>query len=629
LDFAALLLQALSGLATASSLFLVSVGLSIIFGVSRIVNFAHGSFYMLGAYAAYWFVDRFGAGPFGYYGGIVLAALAVGGVGVLAELGVLRRIYRAPELFQLVATFGLVLIASDAVLLLFGPTELMGPKAPGMKGAVHILGRPFPAVELGLIVLGPLVLAALWWLFRRTRWGTLIRAATLDREMVGALGVNQAMLFTTVFFLGSFLAGLGGAVQLSREAINHSMDLQVITEAFVVVVVGGLGSLMGAFLAALLIGELHAFGILLFPRITLVLIFLVMAAVLVVRPWGLLGRPETQARVPGLEAEAPLLLRGRGWRAAWIAAGVLLLLAPWMAGPYAVAVLTEIAILALFSASLHFIMGAGGMASFGHAAYFGLGSYGAALAVKYLALPMLPALAAAVLAAGVGAALFGWASGHLAGVYLAMLTLAFAQIAYAAAFQLYEVTGGDNGMLGIWPDAWARDRTVFYYLALALCGAAIAALRHIHWTPFGYALRGVRDSPLRAEALGIGRRRQQWLAFLLAGVGAGLAGGLFAFFKGSVFPDNLGIATSLDGLVMVLLGGINALSGPLAGTAVYKTLHLAIAGYTERWQLILGCIIVVLVVAFPQGLAGALRRFAKPEAPADAPPETDRGGAGT
>jgi branched-chain amino acid transport system permease protein len=351
--------------------------------------------------------------------------------------------------------------------------------------------------------------------------------------------------------------------------------------------------------------------------------------VLVVRPWGLLGRPDTLAR--GAEAEAPLVLRGQGWRAAWIAAGVLLLAAPWLLGPYTVAVLTEIAIFALFAASLHFIMGAGGMASFGHAAYFGLGSYGAALAVKFLALPMLPALAAAVLAASLGAALFGWASGHLSGVYLAMLTLAFAQIAYAAAFQLYGITGGDNGLLGIWPDAWARDRTVFYYLTLALCGAAVAALRHFHWTPFGYALRGVRDSPLRAEALGIGRRRQQWLAFLLAGVGAGLAGGLFAFFKGSVFPDNVGIATSLDGLVMVLLGGINALSGPLVGTAVYKTLHLVIAGYTDRWPLILGCILVTLVVASPQGLAGALRRFARadesPVEPPDAASGAERGGA--
>ena len=611
MDFVAIVFHVLDGLVTASSLFVVSVGLSIIFGVSRIVNFAHGSLYMLGAYAAYWFVTHLGSGPLGYYGSIGLAALAVGGIGVLIELTLLRRIYRAPELLQLLATFGLVLIASDGVLWLFGPNELLGPRAPGLKGAVDILGQPFPAVDVGMAVLGPVVLGALWWLFRRTRWGTLVRAATLDREMVGALGVNQAWLFTTVFFVGSFLAGLGGAVQLPRESINSHMDLQIITEAFVVVVVGGLGSLMGAFLAALLIGQLHAFGILLFPKITLVLIFLFMAVVLVVRPWGLLGRPDGSSRMAGQEFEAPLVMHGRLWRWIWAGVVLLLLLAPWVSGPYVLSVLTEIVIYALFAASLHFIMGIGGMGSFGHAAYFGLGSYGAALAVKFLGLPMIPALACAVIAAGLGAIVFVWGSVRLSGVYMAMLTLAFAQIAFAVSFQMIDLTGGDNGMLGIWPDRWASDHTVFYYLTLVLCGAAIWALRHAHATPFGYALRGVRDSPLRAEALGIDRRMQQWLAFTLAGLCAGLAGGLFAFFKGSVFPDNLGIATSLDSLVMVLLGGINALTGPLVGTVVYKTLHLGIASLTDRWQFILGFIIVGLVVLFPQGLAGAFRRFAR------------------
>ena len=620
LDFPAFVIQALNGVATASSLFLVSAGLSIIFGVTRIVNFAHGSFYMLGAYCAYWFVERLGGGALGYYGGVALAALAVGGCGAAIELAVLRRIYRAPELFQLVATFGLVLIASDGVLMLFGPNELVGPRAPGLKGAVDILGRPYPAYELALIVLGPVVLAALWTLFHRTRWGTLVRAATQDREMAGALGVNQAWLFTSVFFLGSLLAGLGGAVQLPREAIQHQMDLQVITEAFVVVVVGGLGSLTGAFLAALLIGELHAFGILLFPKITLVLIFLVMAVALVVRPWGLLGRPEDALRVPGVEAEAPLVMRGRGWRMAWAGAVALLLLAPWVSGAYGLSVLTEVAILALFAASLHVIMGAGGMASFGHAAYFGLGSYGAALAVKYLALPLVPALGCAVVAAVLGALVFGWGSVRLSGVYMAMLTLAFAQITFAVSFQWYEVTGGDNGMLGIWPDAWARNRIVFYYLTLGLCGLAVFALRHIHGSPFGYALRAVRDSALRAEAIGIARRRQQWMAFMLAGACAGLAGGLFAFFKGSVFPDNLGIATSLDGLVMVLLGGVHALSGPLAGTVVYKVLRLAIATWTDRWQMVFGILIVVLVIVFPHGIAGALKRFSSREPDSGAQP---------
>jgi len=146
--------------------------------------------------------------------------------------------------------------------------------------------------DLFLVALGPAVLAGLWLLFRTTRWGLLVRAATEDREMVAALGVRQAGLFTSVLFLGAALAGLGGAIQLPREAVNLGMDLNIIAEAFVVVVVGGMGSILGAYLAALLIAQLGAFGILIFPKVTLVLLFLVMAVVLVLRPQGLLGRPE-------------------------------------------------------------------------------------------------------------------------------------------------------------------------------------------------------------------------------------------------------------------------------------------------------------------------------------------------
>ncbi|MCQ4161907.1 branched-chain amino acid ABC transporter permease, partial [Roseomonas sp. GC11] len=305
----ALAVQALSGLASASSLFLVASGLTVIFGVSRIVNFAHGSLYMLGAYLGWSFVSHGPlaalGGAWGFWAAILAAALATGALGALAEMAVLRRIYRAPELFQLLATFALVLVVQDLVLLLWGPEDKFGPRAPvPLRGAMDILGLRFPRYELFLIAVGPVVLGLLWLLLHRTRFGILLRAATQDREMVAALGVDQRWLFTGVFFLGAALAGLGGALQLPREAVTPHMDMAIIVEAFVVVVTGGLGSLPGAALAALLIGELHAFGILAFPRITLVLVFLVMAVVLVLRPHGLLGRPP--GAPPASEAAPPL-----------------------------------------------------------------------------------------------------------------------------------------------------------------------------------------------------------------------------------------------------------------------------------------------------------------------------------
>src|ERR1700723_2680842 len=290
--------QFLTGLASAASLFLVAAGLSIIFGVTRIVNFAHGAFYMLGAYVAFTLTARF-SGAIGFWGGIVVAALIVAAVGALVEMVLLRRIYHAPELFQLLATFGLTLMVEDLVVLIWGPSDLLGRRAPGFKGAVDFFGQNIPSYDLFLIVLGPVVLALLWLLLHRTRWGVLVRAATQDRDMVAALGVNQKWLFTGVFALGTFLAGLGGALEAPREAADHTMDLRIIVEIFVVVVIGGLGSIEGAFVAAILVSLLNAFGILILPKISLVLVFLLMAVVLVIRPWGLFGKKEGAARISG------------------------------------------------------------------------------------------------------------------------------------------------------------------------------------------------------------------------------------------------------------------------------------------------------------------------------------------
>ena len=291
MSFSGFLVQLLNGLAAASSLFFVAAGLSLIFGVTRIVNFAHGSFFMAGIYIAYSVVERF-ASSIGFWPSLAVAALAVGVLGAVIEMLLLRRIYKAPELFQLLATFALVLVLKDAVLWLWGPEELLGPRAPGLAGSVSILGRQFPMYDLFLIVAGPVVLALLWLLLTRTRFGTLVRAATQDREMVGALGVNQAWLFTAVFALGAMLAGLGGALQLPREPANLEMDLHIIGSAFVVVVVGGMGSFSGALLGGLMIGIVQSVMSTLWPEGARLMIYVAMAAVLLLRPHGLLGRKE-------------------------------------------------------------------------------------------------------------------------------------------------------------------------------------------------------------------------------------------------------------------------------------------------------------------------------------------------
>ena len=615
---AGFIVQFLNGLAEASSLFLVAAGLSLIFGVTRIVNFAHGSLYMLGIYVAYTLVQAWGDGPAGYWLAILCAALAIGLLGALAELLLLRRIYKAPEMFQLLATFALVLVFNDMAMWLWGPDDLLGPLAPGLDGSVRILGRYLPVYDLAMIAAGPLVLLLVWLLLTRSRWGTLIRAATQDREMLGALGVNQAWLFTSVFALGAFLAGLGGALQIPRQPASLTLDLGIIGDVFVVVVVGGMGSLPGAYLAALIIAQLKALCIALgvvelfglsiaFPKLTLVVEFIFMAFVLVFKPWGLMGKPLPLMR-HAASAEPTLRPGGPAFRLAALAlvaaAAALPLLSATL--PYATVLAQDMLVAVLFAVSLHFMMGLGGMPTFGHAAYFGIGAYSAALLFKAAGLGMAASIVAAPVVAGLAAMVFGWFCIRLTGVYLAMLTLDFAQIIWSIVYQWDDVTGGSNGIVGIWPDDWlAAGR--YYYFSLAVVALLALWVRRMAFSPFGQALRAVRDSSLRADALGMDVKRIQWTAFAIAGLLAGVAGALYVFSKGSTSPEVITVGKSVDGLVMVLLGGIQSLSGPIVGAAGFTVLQDYFVGVTEYWRALFGAVILLIVLAFPQGIAGAFQ----------------------
>ena len=599
--------QILTGLANAGALFMVASGLSLIFGVTRVVNFAHGSFYMLGAYVGYSLMQAL-PGVVGFWGAILLAGLIVGVIGVIVEICVLRPVYRAPELFQLVATFGVILVIQDLTLMIWGPQDLLGPRAPGLKGIIRIMGEPVPQYDIALIVITPFVAIGLWYLITRTRVGTLVRAATQDREMVGALGVNQSWLFTGVFFLGCALAGLGGALQLPKGGADLLMDFSILGAVFVVVVIGGMGSLPGAYLAAVIISILNVFGVTYAPQSTLVLMFVVMVVVLMIRPFGLLGKEEVAGEHGQTgEPERPIKPAGPRMRLLVTSLLVILALLPFYTGNFAVVLATDIMIFCLFAASLHFMLGQGGLVSFGHAAFFGGGAYAAALLVTYANTPMELALVLAPICAGLAAIVIGWVCLRSTGVYFAMLTLAFGQLLWSLAFQWGDVTGGDDGLVNIWPSAWASDNTVYYYLAFALCVGGILLLRQAAHAPFGYALRAARDSPRQAEATGINTKRIQWVAFTFAGAMAGLAGGLFVFSKGSIFPNELETARSFDALIVVFLGGVKTLSGGWVGGAFFEGAKDYLTRF-EYWRLTLGLLIIFVVILGPEGIVGSLRK---------------------
>lgn len=292
LEPAVLARQTLAGVSNGMLLFLIAAGVSLIFGVQRILNFAHGVLFMLGAFAAVSFSQLLGESLGMFALVLVLSVAALALVGALIEWGLLRKIYNAPHEFQLLMTFALVFIVGDLVKLVWGNEDRSTSAPELLSGSTNALGVTFPTYRLFLIATGVVVAIALWLLLHKTRWGRFIRAATDDRAMLGALGVNTRWLYTTVFALGVALSGLGGALAAPVVSVGPGLHVQVIIDAFVVVVIGGMGSVMGALVASLLVGIVNAYGILIFPGWSVVLTFACMAVVLIVRPWGLFGSPE-------------------------------------------------------------------------------------------------------------------------------------------------------------------------------------------------------------------------------------------------------------------------------------------------------------------------------------------------
>lgn len=295
-------------------------------------------------------------------------------------------------------------------------------------------------------------------------------------------------------------------------------------------------------------------------------------------------------------------MRPMGWFAL---VAVALAVAPLALPPFFLQLLTEIAIVGLFATAFNLLMGFGGMVSFGHAAYFALGAYAPALLVKRAGLPMLLALPSAPVVAAAGALLFGFFIVRLSHTYFAMLSLAFAQIVFTVIFKWKTLTGGDDGLLDLWPPPWLKSPRAYYYFTLAVVGVSLLALRAVVDSPFGYALKSVRENPRRARFIGIDVRRHQLVAFVISGAFSGVAGGLFAFYNGSVFPDFAYFTKSFEPLVVALLGGVQSFFGPVAGALGFKLLEWLVSRqWPVYWPLFLGSIVIIVIVLLPSGFVG-------------------------
>jgi branched-subunit amino acid ABC-type transport system permease component len=272
-------------------LFLIASGLSLVFGIMRVINFAHGSFYMLGAYLAWQGVKWLQPWAGGFWLAALFAAAGVALLGALVERLFFRSLYGREELYQLLFTYALVLILGDAAKFLWGVDQLTVSTPPLLSGGIEMFGAIQPLYNLFIMAVGPAIAFFGWLVLNRTGTGRLIRAAQMDREMLGALGANVGTIYTGMFVFSSFLAGLSGALVTPIQSIVPGMDVLIIVQAFIVVVIGGMGSFWGTFWGSVIYGEVLSFGILIFPGFSLFSVFALMAVILIVRPWGLFGRP--------------------------------------------------------------------------------------------------------------------------------------------------------------------------------------------------------------------------------------------------------------------------------------------------------------------------------------------------
>ncbi|MGH7040680.1 MAG: branched-chain amino acid ABC transporter permease [Acetobacteraceae bacterium] len=286
-----LLAQFVSGLTTAMFLFLIASGLSLVFGVMRVLNFAHGSFYMIGAYLAWQVVAWVHPVGGAFWLAVLGAGVGVALLGLVVERFLLRFLYGWEELYQLLLTYALVLILGDVAKFIWGTGQLSVDRPPVLNGGLEVLGTTVPYYNLFIMILGPVIAIIGWLVLARSSAGRMMRAAAYDREMLDALGANVGALYTGMFVVASFLAGIAGGLVTPIESVVPGMDVQIIVQAFIVVVIGGMGSFWGTFWGSVIYGQVLAFGILIFPGFAIFSVFALMAVVLVIRPWGMFGRP--------------------------------------------------------------------------------------------------------------------------------------------------------------------------------------------------------------------------------------------------------------------------------------------------------------------------------------------------
>jgi ABC-type branched-subunit amino acid transport system permease subunit len=597
----------LDGFAYAMVLFLISAGLSLTMGLMGFANLAHTAFAMAGGYVSALLVSRLGV-PF--VATLPIAFVLVAVVSVAFERLLYRPLYRAPELDQVLMTFGLVLMTVSIATYIAGPLPPTIKIPSYLSGRVDLGFRDFPTYRLFLIAVGVVLSILLWAGLDRTRFGASIRAAVDNRKMAYSVGINVDRLFMIAFALGSGIAALGGALGNELLPLTPTYALEYLVIILIVVAVGGMGSLKGTFVAALVIGILDTAGKYLLPQTGGFTIYIVTLAVLLVRPSGLFGRPAAPASAPA-PAHAQKPPSAERWR---IADGV-----PWVIGLAAFFLLdrnlslgTQILVAILFALSLDLVMGYAGILTIGQAAFFGVGGYASGMLSAHLGVsdPLLGLLAGAVLGACVGF-LSGWVVLRTQGLALLMLTLAVTQMLHEGAAKAIWLTGGHDGLQGVQRGplfgviAFDFPGKTMYLYALAVLFLAFLFARRLTHSQFGLSLHGIRENASRMMAIGSAVHLRRVVVYTIAAALAGVAGALSSQAIRLSSLDMINFERSAIVLVMLVLGGVGNLYGAFLGAAVYMTFENYVAkANPQYWYFWVGLFLILRTLYLPRGLYG-------------------------
>ncbi len=580
---------------------LLSMGVAVIFGMLSVINVAQGSFYMMGAFIAWLLLQTLGID---YWWALILAPAAIGLLALVIERGLLQWVYQLDHLYGLLLTFGVMQVIDGLFNHWFGGQGRRYSIPPALTGTLD-LGFMYLPIYRAWIVLVSLVLCiATWYFIERTKLGSYLRATTENPTMVRAFGVNVPVLLTGTFVAASALAALAGVMAAPIYQISPYMGGNLIIVVFAVVVIGGMGSIAGSAFVGLSLGLLEGLAKFVYPQVSNLVVFLVMIAVLMVRPAGLFGRdtgPSSHSLAFGSGVEFPPLVR----LLLPILGIVALIVAPFFFYPVG---LMKLWCFALFACAFNLLIGYGGLLSFGHAAFFGTAAYVAAHAAKVWGFPPELAVLTSVAAGAALGYLFGIIAIRRQGIYFAMITLALSQVVFFLAIQM-PFTGGEDGiqsvprgkLFGLFS---LESNLAMYYFVTAVFVIGYLIIYRISNSPFGSVLQAIRENPARAVSLGYRIDQYKLLAFVLSAALSALAGGTKAIALQLATLTDVQWQMSGEVILMTLLGGMGTLFGPVVGAILVIALHDYLATANVPVPVVVGVIFVVCILLFRKGIVG-------------------------